>query len=84
VHAVKAYISGFRTAFPDVCFTVEDLFGDGVRVAARWRLTGTQKGAFRGRPGTGKRVTVAGNTIFHTHNGKISEMWVAFDPAPFL
>jgi len=83
VDAIKSYIAGFREAFPDVRFTVEDMFGEGERVAARWRLTCTQTGTFRGRPPTGKRVTVDGNTIFHVQNGKIPEMWVAFDPAPF-
>jgi steroid delta-isomerase-like uncharacterized protein len=83
VEAIKGYIIGFRAAFPDVRFTVEDLFGDNGRVAARWRLTGTQTGTFRGKPPTGKHVTVTGNTIFSVQNGKILEMWIAFDPAPF-
>jgi predicted ester cyclase len=83
VEAIKSYIIGFRGAFPDVRFTVEDLFGDSDRIAARWRLTGTQTGTFRGGPPTGKHVTVAGNTIFSVQNGRILEMWVAFDPAPF-
>ena len=83
VEAIKGYIVGFRAAFPDVRFTVEDLFGDGGRVAARWRLTATQMGSFRDRPPTGKQVTVNGNTIFRVQNARISEMWVAFDPAPF-
>jgi steroid delta-isomerase-like uncharacterized protein len=83
IEAIRGYIVGFRAAFPDVHFTVEDMFGDHERVAVRWRLTGTQTGTFRGKPPTGKHVTVTGNTIFRVQNGKIPEMWVAFDPAPF-
>lgn len=79
--AVKEYIAAVRTAFPDVRFTVEDMFGEDDRVAARWRLAGTQSGVFRGNPPTGKRVIVSGNTVFRVRSGKIREMWVAFDPA---
>jgi steroid delta-isomerase-like uncharacterized protein len=81
VEAVKGYITAFRTAFPDAHFTLEDMFGDGERVAARWRLAGTQTGLFRGKPPTGKQVTLSGNTLFRLQGGKIAEMWVAFDPA---
>jgi steroid delta-isomerase-like uncharacterized protein len=83
VEAVKGYIAAFRTAFPDVRFTVEDVFGEDDRVAARWRRAGNQTGVFRGKSPTGKHVTVSGNTIFRVRSGKIGEMWVAFDPAPF-
>lgn len=81
VQAVKSYIAAVREAFPDVMFTVEDLFGEGDRVAARWSLAGTQTGSFRGNPATGKRVAVSGNTVFRLQSGRIDEMWVAFDPA---
>ena len=81
VEAVKGYIAAVRTAFPDVQFTVEDVFGEGERVAARWRLAWTQTGVFRGKLPSGKHVTVSGNTIFRVQSGKIHEMWVAFDPA---
>jgi steroid delta-isomerase-like uncharacterized protein len=83
VQAVKSYIAAVREAFPDIVFTVADLFGEGDRVAARWSLTGTQTGSFRGKPARSKRVAVAGNTVFRLENDRIAEMWVAFDPAKF-
>jgi len=81
VQAIKRYIAAVREAFPDVVFAVEDLFGEGDRVAARWSLAGTQTGTFRGKPATGKQVAVSGNTVFRLQSGRIDEMWVAFDPA---
>jgi predicted ester cyclase len=78
---VKAYIAAVRTAFPDIRFTLADLVAEGDRVAARWTLAGSQTGAFRGKPPTGDRVSVPGITVFHVMNGKIHEMWIAFDPA---
>lgn len=82
--AVKSYITGVRAAFPDIRFSVDDLFGEGDLIAARWALTATQTGEFRGRPPTGRSVAVSGNTVFKFRDGKIVEMWVAFDPARLL
>jgi steroid delta-isomerase-like uncharacterized protein len=78
---VKDYLAAFRAAFPDVQFTVADLMAEGDRVAARWMLAGSQTGPFRGRAPTGQRVSVPGITLFHVVNGRIHEMWIAFDPA---
>ena len=84
IDAIKNYIAAVRGAFPDVQFTVVELFGERERIAARWSLTGTQTGKFRGKPPTGRRVSMPGNTIFSVVDGRISEMWVAFDPALLL
>jgi predicted ester cyclase len=77
---VKSYLAAVRKAFPDIRFTIEDIFGEGDLVATRWTLLGTQTGELRGRQPTGKSVTVPGNTIFRLREGRIVEMWVAFDP----
>ena len=84
VDAVKRYVAAVRTAFPDIRFTVENLFGESDLIAARWTLTGTQTGEFAGKPPTGKSVAVPGNTVFRFRDGKILEMWVTFDPARLL
>ena len=82
--AVKDYLAAVRMAFPDIHFSVADLVAEGDRVAARWTLAGSQTGAFRGRAPTGRRVSVPGITIFHVVDGKIHEMWIAFDPARLI
>jgi steroid delta-isomerase-like uncharacterized protein len=81
---VKDYVAAVRTAFPDIHFTVADLVAEGNRVAVRWTLTGSQTGKFRGKAPTGQRVSVPGITVFHVVNGKIHEMWIAFDPARLI
>ena len=78
--AVKDYIAAFRTAFPDIHFSVADLVAEGDRVAARWTLAGSQTGVFRGRAPTGEKVSVPGITLFHVVDARIHEMWIAFDP----
>jgi steroid delta-isomerase-like uncharacterized protein len=82
--AVKDYIAAVRAAFPDIQFTVADLIAEGDRVAARWMFAGSQTGEFRGKAPTGQRVSVPGITVFHVVNGKIHEMWIAFDPARMI
>ncbi len=82
--AVKEYLAAVRTAFPDIHFTVADVVAEGERVAVRWMLAGTQTGAFRGKAPTGQKVSMPGLTLFHVVNGKIQEMWIAFDPARLI
>ena len=82
--AVNEYLAAVRTAFPDIHFTVADVVAEGERVAVRWMLAGTQTGAFRGKAPTGQKVSMPGLTLFHVVNGKIQEMWIAFDPARLI
>jgi len=79
--ALKTYLMAVRKAFPDIQFTIDDIFGEDDLVGTRWTLRGTQTEELRGRQPTGKLVTVPGNTIFRLREGRILEMWVAFDPA---
>ncbi len=78
--AVKAYLETFRIAFPDATFEVSSLIGEERHVSARWSLSGSQTGNFKGKPPTGKRVSLSGITWFEVNDGRIQEMWVAFDP----
>ncbi len=83
-NALKGYVAAVRTAFPDIHFTVADLIGEGNRVAARWTLVGSQTGEFRGNAPTGKKVSLPGNTVFNFVDGKIQEVWIAFDPEQMI
>src|SRR6266849_3851046 len=45
----------YRTAFPDVRFTVEDIIAEDETVTARWSCKGTHKGDLSGIAPTGKQ-----------------------------
>ena len=45
----------FRSAFPDLELTPEDVIADGDTVVRRDRITGTHDGEFMGIPPTGKQ-----------------------------
>ena len=77
--ALRQFFAGLRLAFPDLHFSVEDLFSSGEKMAARWTLRGTHQGELAGIPPTGRQVTVTGLDLFHLSEGKIKEVWVELD-----
>ena len=71
----RAYYQVFLDGFPDVRVRVDDLVAEGDQVACRFTAEGTHRGNFMGTPATGKRVSVAGITVFKLANGQIIERW---------
>ena len=67
-----------RGAFPDMTITVEDMFGDGDKVAARWISRGTHTGEGFG-PASGKPVVVHGTSIVQFRDGKVVAGWDSWD-----
>lgn len=65
----------FRTAFPDLQITIEDLIAKGDKVWVYTTTRGTNKGEFMGMPATGKKIEVKGIDILRFVNGKAVEHW---------
>ncbi len=76
---VKAVVTMFHEAFPDVQFTNHHIFGEGDLVADHWHMEGTHHGPFMGLPPTQKRVSVSGIEVFRVKDGKIVERWAEID-----
>lgn len=72
-------LGAFTAAFPDMRVTLEDVLGDGDKVATRGYFTGTHRGDFNGIPATGKTVKVGYTDIWHVENGQATENWVVMD-----
>lgn len=72
---VKATMGMFRTAFPDVHFTIVHMVAEGDVVATYVTGEGTQNGAFMGQAPTGRHVRWASTGFFRVANGKIVEHW---------
>ena len=60
---------------PDYHTTIEDLFAEGDKVAARITITGTHTGVLMGVPPMGKFISFTGIYIARIANGKIVEHW---------
>lgn len=74
---IKQFVTGLRTAFPDIQFTVEEQIAEGDKVACRFTSISTHQGKFAGIPPTGKQVKDHGTDIFRFVSGKIAEVWVS-------
>ena len=59
--------------------TVEDMVGDGDRIAARITVRGTHVGEVLGIPATGKEWAIDEFMIAHFRHGKISRIWRVAD-----
>jgi steroid delta-isomerase-like uncharacterized protein len=69
----------YRTAFPDLRLTIEDIIAEGETVMTRWSARGTHKGDLSGIAPTGKQFIISGVSIARIANGKMVEGWVNWD-----
>ena len=60
---LKQVIRAFRSAFPDICWVIEEMVGEGDKVFSRVTWHGTHGGEFFGIPATEKEITVKGMVI---------------------
>jgi steroid delta-isomerase-like uncharacterized protein len=76
---LKHYVGIYRTAFPDIQDTVEDIVAEGDKVVVRWTSGGTHQGEFMGVAPTGRHVRFSGMRLFRIAENKIVESWVNID-----
>jgi predicted ester cyclase len=73
--SLKQLIHIWRTAFPDLTVTVDDIIAEGDLVVIAWNGSGTHLGDLMGIPPTGKRGTMSGITFNRLRDGRIIERW---------
>jgi len=71
-------IKDHYTAFPDWHHVIEDVIGEGDKVAVRLIQYGTHKAEYMGIPATGNQVHMAASHIGKIVDGKIKE-WLAVE-----
>ena len=75
----KQGLAFWRSVFPDLHFTVDEITAEGSTVVARWTVRGTHQGAWvtpMGTiPPTGKTVATPGTSSYHLADGKIMRSW---------
>ncbi len=72
----KRLIVMYRSAFPDLHFTVEDMVAEGDKVATRIGISATHRGELLGIPPTEKQLAFTAMELYRIANGKIDEQWV--------
>ena len=70
---LRQQVAYFRSAFPDLHITLEELIAEGDTVALRQTMRGTHRGEFFGIPPTGRRVTLAGIHLWRVADGQLVE-----------
>ncbi len=76
----RQFVKMYKTAFPDLNATVEDVIAEGDRVVTRYTVRGTHQGGIEEfGPPTGKQVEIKGITIHRIADGKIVEEWERYD-----
>jgi len=72
-------MQGFFDAFPDITYTLDDIFFSGDRGVWRGHWHGTQRGAWAGIAPSGKTATWTAVIIGRMQEGKLVEDWVEYD-----
>ncbi len=75
---------GFRAAFPDLRYIVEDQIAEGDKVVTRGVVRGTHKGEFQGIPPTGASVTIRFINIMRIADGLDAEEKDSVDGLGFM
>lgn len=81
---LKQRVTLFRTAFPDIHFSTDEIIGEGNSVVVRYTYRGTHKGVFAGLQPTGRSISVMGILIAHLKDGRIQEAVSVFDSADLM
>ena len=80
IEEAKQFIGMYKTAFPDLKATVEDVIAEGDKVVSRVTIRGTHQGEIEEfGPPTGRQVEVKSITISRIEGGKIVEDWDSYD-----
>jgi predicted ester cyclase len=70
---LQRQVEYFRSAFPDIHVTFEDMIAEGDVVMHRQTMRGTHRGDFFGIPPTGTAVAMTGTHLFRIADGKLIE-----------
>ncbi len=72
---LKPIIAGLRKAFPDLCFTIENMVITDSLVAIHCTMHGTHEGDLFGFPPTNREIKINQMQIERIQNGQIVEHW---------
>jgi len=83
IEVIRSYLEGLKASFPDFTWTVEQIIGEGDRVAVMNRVSGTHMHDFGEIKATGNRVDFAAFQFYRIADGKLAEHWEVADFAKF-
>ncbi len=81
---LREFMKVYVTAFPDIRFTIEQMFADGDFVVTRWTATGTHGGVLMGIPATNRKTVTRGCTVSQHQDGKTIHDCIYWDTGNLL
>jgi steroid delta-isomerase-like uncharacterized protein len=81
---LKALITMYHVAFPDMQITINDMTADSDKVWVHTTMSGTMKGPMMGMKPTGKTFQMEGFDLIRLENGKAVEHWGVADEAGMM
>lgn len=84
LEAFKLFSAGFRSAFPDAHFDIDDVIVEGDKVVLRYTFSGKHDGDYMGIASTGKEVIATGIRFSRVAGGKLLETWNYIDKLSVL
>ena len=83
--AAKQSVAMYREAFPDLKFTIDDVYDAGDTVIMRWTAQGTFENELMGlQPNHETGNPIHGIGIDRFEDGKIAESWTQWDTLTFM
>ena len=82
--AGRQFMQMYVSAFPDLHFDIDQIFGEGDHVTTRWTATGTQRGELMGIQPTNRRTVTRGCSVSQIKNGKAVHDWIYWDTGHLL
>jgi steroid delta-isomerase-like uncharacterized protein len=79
LEALRQFLTTFRTGYPDLHATIEEMIAEGDKVVWRYTLRGTHRGEFMGIAPTGKAITLTGCLLSRFVGDKVVEDWNNYD-----
>jgi steroid delta-isomerase-like uncharacterized protein len=80
-NSVSHMYRGFFAATSNLILTINESFGQGEKLCARYTVTGKHTGEVLGVPATGAEFTITGITVMHFEDGRVTERWDIDDSA---
>jgi steroid delta-isomerase-like uncharacterized protein len=77
-------VTQYRTAFPDMKLTIENLMAEDELVAVTGKVVGTNQGSMMGAPATGKKVSFAYMDLYRIVHDRGVDVWHVEDIAGML
>lgn len=75
IAGARVFYTAFWAGFPDAKLSLDEVVGEGDKVAVRYTVDATHQGEFNGIPATEKTVKFTGITILRFSGGKCVERW---------